>query len=362
MNERVLALHRVMDQRSLDVIIITQPKHVAYLSGYASEPHERFLGLVLPRAQEPFLLVPALDEEAARAVSSITAIMTHKDTENPYHVLKRAIRSTAKRIGIEKGHLTVARYEQLSAALDSKQWVDINDSLQAMRAIKTTEEIGRLKEAARIVEDVLKDGLKLVKVGITELDIVAELEYRMKKQWGASPSFATTVLSGPNSALPHGVPGLRKIAGGDLLLFDMGVWVDGYASDLTRTFAVGDVGKQFQQVYDIVLEANRLGIAAVCPGTAMKQVDEAARGYIEEQGYGCYFTHRLGHGLGMDVHEYPSINGVNEDLLCEGMVITIEPGIYLKDRGGIRIEDDVLVTQAGAETLTAFTRELTVIG
>ncbi|MFC5469202.1 M24 family metallopeptidase [Cohnella suwonensis] len=361
MNERLLKLYAYMEQHLLDAVLITLPKHVYYLTGFSSEPHERFLGLLLPKGDEPFLLVPALDAESAQAESTVSRIYTHTDTDNPYEVLKRCLRGTVTRLGVEKGHLTMQRYEALSEMLGAEQYIDVATPLTNMRAIKSDDEIVRLKKAARLVEQVLRDGLKHVKAGVTELDIAAELEYGMKKA-GVSPAFATTVLSGEKSALPHGATGNRVIRAGDMLLFDMGVAADGYLSDMTRTFAVGDVGARMKEIYETVLEANARGIAAVRPGAMLAEVDLAARQCITNGGYGAYFTHRVGHGLGIEVHEYPSVHGENRDLLREGMVITIEPGIYLPDIGGVRIEDDVLVTSTGAETLTTFPKQLAVIG
>ncbi|CAM4319241.1 Xaa-Pro peptidase family protein [Paenibacillus alkaliterrae] len=360
MNERLQKLYIFMVQFNLDAVIITLPKHVYYLTGFSSEPHERFLGLILPRGEEPFLLVPALDIEAAKAESTVSRVYTHTDTENPYEVLKRCLRSEVRRLGVEKKHLTMQRYEMLSETLEAEQFVDVEAPLTNMRAIKSADEIARLKNAARLVEQVLHDGLKHVKAGVTEMDIAAELEYAMKKA-GVSPAFSTTVLAGEKSALPHGATGNRLIKRGDMLLIDMGVAADGYLSDITRTFAVGDVDDKLTEIYETVLEANLRGIASVCPGAVLAEVDLAARQCIASRGYGAFFTHRVGHGLGIEVHEYPSVHGDNRDLLREGMIITIEPGIYLPGIGGVRIEDDVLVTSTGAETLTTFPKQLTVI-
>ncbi|XID90299.1 M24 family metallopeptidase [Paenibacillaceae bacterium WGS1546] len=361
MNDRLGKLYEVMDDLRLDAVLITLPKHVYYLTGFASEPHERLMGLVLPQGEEPFLFVPALDAEAAQAESSVSRIVTHADTDNPYEALKRSLPFPVSRLGVEKGHLTLRRGEALSEALGGAGFVDVEQTLTDMRAIKSAEEIVRMKEAARLAEQALREALKHVRTGVSELDVAAELEYAMKKL-GAAPAFASTVLSGEKSALPHGATGRRRIQAGDLLLFDIGVACDGYLSDMTRTFAVGEIGAKLKDVYATVLEANLRAIAAVRPGSPIADADRAARQLIEERGYGRYFTHRTGHGLGIEVHEYPSVHGDNRDLLREGMAITIEPGVYLPGEGGVRIEDDVLVTAAGAEALTTFPKKLTVIG
>lgn len=361
MNDRIRKLNEYMEQQDLDAILITFPKHVHYLTGYMSDPHERFLGLIMPKQEEPFLFVPALDEEAASKASQLRRIYTHTDTDNPYQVLKGYLPSSVKRIGIEKSHMTLQRYEALSETIAAEKFFDVESPFREMRAVKSEAEIASIRKTANIVEEVLKQSLQHVKAGVTEMEIAAEIEYCMKKA-GVSPSFTTTILSGEKSAMPHGETGDRKIKNGELLLFDMGVASDGYMSDITRTFAVGHIDDKLKDVYETVLQANLQSIAAIRPNAVIADLDRIARDHIASKGYGPYFTHRLGHGLGIEIHEYPSIHGNNRDVLREGMVFTIEPGIYLPGTGGVRIEDDVLVTADGVEVLTRFPKELTIIG
>ncbi|MEK4356410.1 Xaa-Pro peptidase family protein [Paenibacillus sp. FSL M7-1455] len=361
MSSRIEQLEQSMNEKGWDSLLVTDPKHVYYLTGFASDPHERFLGLLLVRGEEPTLIVPALDAEAANAASTVKNIVTHSDTDNPYALLQRLFKGSIGTLGIEKEQLTVARYEELSAAVSAKQYADIGPLLRGMRVNKSPEEIKRMKHAMELIEEVLRQGLKSVKTGVTEIEIVAELEYLMKKLGAQGPSFETMVLSGPKTALPHGTPGDRKIQHGDLLMFDMGVYADGYASDITRTFAVGDISPELKKIYNAVLEANLQGIQAIKPGVTLASVDKAARDAIENAGYGPYFLHRLGHGLGMDVHEYPSVHGNNADLVQPGMVFTVEPGVYVAGLGGVRIEDDIFVTDNGVEVLTSYPKELTIL-
>lgn len=361
MSSRIEQLEQSMNEKGWDSLLVTDPKHVYYLTGFASDPHERFLGLLLVRGEEPTLIVPALDAEAANAASSVKNIVTHGDTDNPYALLQRLFKGSIGTLGIEKEQLTVARYEELSAAVSANQYADIGPLLRSMRVNKSPEEIKRMKHAMELIEEVLRQGLKSVKTGVTEIEIVAELEYLMKKLGAQGPSFETMVLSGPKTALPHGTPGDRKIQHGDLLMFDMGVYADGYASDITRTFAVGDISPELKKIYNAVLEANLQGIQAIKPGVTLASVDKAARDAIENAGYGPYFLHRLGHGLGMDVHEYPSVHGNNADLVQPGMVFTVEPGVYVAGLGGVRIEDDIFVTDNGVEVLTSYPKELTIL-
>lgn len=308
------------------------------------------------------LIVPALDANAAEAASTVKNIVTHQDTDNPYLLLKEQIQGSAGTLALEKDQLTVSRYEQLRQHVNADRIEDVGIALRDLRIRKSAEEVKIIKNAVRLVEDVLTQGMARVKIGISELELVAELEYLMKKLGADAPSFATMVLSGPNTALPHGVPGARRIEAGDLLMFDLGVYAGGYASDITRTFAVGDLKPEAVNIYETVLAANLAGIQAVKPGVTYGSIDQAARKVIDDAGYGHAFVHRLGHGLGMDVHEYPSVHGLNQDILQPGAVFTIEPGIYLQGVGGVRIEDDVIVTGDGVEVLTSFPKELTVIG
>ncbi|MFH0070991.1 M24 family metallopeptidase [Peribacillus sp. NPDC056705] len=362
MNQRLHQVQQSMEREGWDHVLITDPKHVYYLSGFASDPHERFLGLLLSTVHEPTLIVPTLDADAARSASTVKNILTHQDTDNPYSLLQQLIKGSAGTIAVEKEQLTVTRFEQLQAHLDLARYEDVGTVLRELRVRKSEDEVKIMRHAVQLVEEVLKQGLTQVKVGVTEIELVAELEYLMKKLGADAPSFSTMVLSGPNTALPHGTPGSRKIESGDLLMFDLGVYAGGYASDITRTFAVGDLKPEAVRIYETVLAANMAGIAAVKPGVTYGSIDRAARQVIDDAGYGHAFVHRLGHGLGMDVHEYPSVHGLNEDLLLPGSAFTIEPGVYLQGVGGVRIEDDVVVTETGVEVLTSFPKQLTVVG
>lgn len=362
MTSRMNKLYAYMDNKNLEAMLITSPKHVYYLTGFATDPHERFLGLLLAQGEEALLLLPELDYEAAHADSTVKNIHTHSDTDNAYEILSKLMPRGIRHLGVEKDDISVQRFEAICEAVGATTYSDIGSPLREMRAIKTPGEIMRMKRAAHIVEEVLRVGVSKVEPGVTEIELVAELEYQMKKLGAQGPSFETMVLSGAKSALPHGTPDNRKVGEGELLLFDLGVYAEGYASDITRTFAVGDISDEIRGIYGTVLDANLKAIEAIRPGVTFSSLDRVARESIERAGYGPYFNHRLGHGLGMDIHEYPSIHGRNEDLLLAGMVFTVEPGIYVPSVGGVRIEDDVLVTQDGVEILTSFPKQLTVIG
>jgi len=362
MNERLLKLNALLESEGLDAAFITLPKLVYYFTGFYSEPHERLMVLVCEKGEEPFLFVPVLDHEKASRTSSVSRIYSHRDEENPFEALKRHLKAGISRIGIQAEHMNVKRYHALMEMTGASAAIELEPHLTPMRVIKSDSEIAVMKRAIHCIEEVIRTTLPMIKPGITELDVVAEMEYRMKKLGAEGPSFETMVLAGEKSGLPHGVPSQDVIREGELLLIDAGVFVDGYASDITRTFAVGQISEQLQDIYSAVLEANESMIRAGRPGVTIGSLDTAARHVIANKGYGEYFITRAGHGLGLEIHEYPSIYGGNPDLLRPGMVYTAEPGIYMAGLGGVRIEDNVLVTDDGVEVLTSFPKQLTIIG
>ena len=204
--------------------------------------------------------------------------------------------------------------------------------------------------------------LPQIEIGMTERALAGMLRREMLDLGGDIMAFGPIVAAGPNSALPHAVATDRPLQAGDLLVIDWGVYVDGYPSDITRTFAVGEISPELQRVYEIVKLANQRGKEAARPGTTGEEVDRAARRVIEENGYGEYFIHRTGHGLGLEVHEEPNMVEGNDKPLVIGNVFTVEPGIYLPDKGGVRIEDDMVVIEGGARSLTSFPRDLITVG
>lgn len=254
-------------------------------------------------------------------------------------------------------------HNQLQATFPETSYLDIQPMINKKRLKKSRNEIKYLQDAVDIIEKVLASGIKKVKVGMTESELAAELEFLMKKFGAVGPSFSTIVLAGEKAALPHGTPGDRALQRGDFLLFDFGVITrEGYCSDITRTFVIGEASEKQKEIYNIVLESNQAGIHSVKAGRALKNFDIAARKVIVGSGYGNYFNNRVGHGLGIEVHEEPSIHENNEQTAESGLFFTIEPGIYIPDYGGVRIEDEVYINEEGkAEVLTSFPRELQIL-
>ena len=244
----------------------------------------------------------------------------------------------------------------LAAVLPHAAWKNVN--LVGLRAVKTPEEMQLIRRAVAISDEAFLQLLPHIRAGRKESELAAELEYNMRKLGSTKPSFETICASGKRSALPHGVASDKVVEEGDFITFDFGAIYGGYCSDITRTVVVGKAAPWQKEIYDIVLQANLLGEKTLKAGLTGIQVDGAVRDFIGSKGYGPNFGHGLGHGVGLDIHEKPVLNRANGQPLPAGAVVTIEPGIYLPDKGGVRIEDTVLVTETGCERLTSVPKEL----
>ena len=256
--------------------------------------------------------------------------------------------------------MTVAELRRYEEKLDAKL-VPMNDKIAGFRAVKEPYELERMRKAQKITDEAFKEVLKRIHVGMTEKELAAELIYCLLKKGGEGLSFDPIVVSGPNTSLPHGVPGDRRLKEGDFITMDFGVLYQGYCSDMTRTVALGYATDEMKKVYDTVLKAQLAGIAVTKAGVTGKQIDAAARQVIQEAGYGQYFGHGYGHCLGMEVHEMPSCSPGGETVMEAGMVSSAEPGIYLPGKFGVRIEDVVIFTDDGCEDITQSPKNLIII-
>lgn len=357
MNKRLLSLIEWMKTNDVSFSFITNPDNVFYFTGFRSDPHERLLGVAIFPENDPFLICPQMEASDARNSGWSLDIVGYSDIDNPWELMAKQISKRSnglQKIAVEKQHLTLERYEELTNRFPQAAFIAAEQKLNQLRLIKDEKELASLRKAAEYADLAVKAGSEAIQEGKTELEILAEIEYEMKRQGISEMSFSTMVLTGKNAASPHGTPGHTKVQRGDLVLFDLGVVYEGYCSDITRTIAFGSLSDQQQEIYDTVLKAQQAAIDAVKPGALAKDIDLAARRIIDEAGYGQFFPHRLGHGLGISVHEYPSITETSELRLEEGMVFTIEPGIYVPGVAGVRIEDDIYVAADGPELLTAF--------
>ncbi|SDW54449.1 Xaa-Pro dipeptidase [Marininema mesophilum] len=365
-NTRVAPIIEWLKAENIDFTLITSPTQIFYLTSFNCHPHERFLGLFLFPHTEPLLVCPTLEEDRARQAGWLGEIVACPDGEDPWARIVPALHARrihmANRIAVEKESLPLSRAEALLHHYPEAKLITAEEALHRSRAQKDATEVETMAAAAQMADEAITIGLSALTEGCTETEIASLIEYEMKKRGADGMAFDTMVLFGEKTGLPHGSPGNRELKAGDMVLFDLGIVHQGYNSDITRTFAYLSCTEEQERIYHTVLTALEAALDLCRPGVRLGELDKVARQVIEDAGYGRYFTHRLGHGLGIEAHEYPSVHGNNDDILQEGMVFTIEPGIYIPDLGGVRIEDDVLITATGYRLLTGYPKEWQVVG
>ncbi len=347
-----------MAARHLDAVYISRPVSIAYLTGFLANPHERLMGLAVDD-QAATLIVPALEQQKAIEHASGAEVVAWRDGEDPYALVDAALHGRAE-IGVEKEHLTVHLAEVITTRAGISELVDVGAEIKRMRLIKNADEIETLARAAAITAEATGRILSELHEGQREVDVAFVLGTIIGELGGAL-SFPSLVQSGPNSALPHHQHSSRTLAKGDFVLLDFGAEFGGYKADVTRMAVVGEPSAKQREIHRIVLEAHDAAIASVRPGIATGDVDAAARTVIDSAGYGGQFFHRIGHGLGLEEHEDPSLDPRSTTVLEPGMVFTIEPGIYIPGFGGVRIEDDVVVEHDGCRVLTRSDPSLRVV-
>lgn len=340
--------------RETEAMLITSPENIRYLCGFSGSE-----GSIVLTRQEGFFLTDGRYTTQAREEVKCLDVITYKEKIKGIAGIIKKLRLWS--VGLEAHAVTVGFLKELEKEIPTTLLQPYSDKLEQLRIIKDTSEITILKKAAHIASQSLQQVMPLIKPGVREIEVAAELEYRIRKNGGDGPSFPFIVASGVRAALPHGTASQKKIAAGDLVVVDYGAIYDGYASDETCTFIVGKPTRLQKRIYGIVQEAQKRALDELKPGQALKKVDEAARSYIGKQGYEKYFKHGTGHGIGLAVHEPPRISFLSNDTAREGMVVTIEPGIYLAGWGGVRIEDTAVVTRHGAEIITGTNKALTVL-
>jgi Xaa-Pro aminopeptidase len=340
----------------IDALLVTGSANVRYLSGFTGSN-----GMLLVFEDSAvFFTDPRYAIQSAQQVS-VEAIVVPKGGLLPA-VVKYVKKKRLKRLGFEKHNLSYQQYAFLQDELPSKiRLKAIEDVILKQRMIKTDEEIGAIRRSVITNSKAFDRAIKEIRPGVRESEIAAELEYQMRREGADRPAFETIVASGARTALPHAHPTSRAIGKDELVLIDVGASQDGYASDMTRMLHLGRHSRKIGEMYRAVLEAQLAGVAAVRPGVTAGQVDKAARSVLKKHGLDKTFTHSTGHGLGLEIHEPPRLGKGDETRLESGMTITIEPGAYIEDFGGIRIEDTVLVTESGCEVLTPTPKELITI-
>lgn len=349
--QKLEKLRALMEKKNLDALIVTSGQNRRYISGFTGSAGL----LVITKAKQLFITDFRYIEQAAEQAPDFE-IIEHKQSivlETAAQLLKEG----AQQVGFEHEDVTFALYQQFRDAVKA-DLIPASGLIEELRLIKSEAELQIMKTAAEIADAAYTHILTFVKPGMKEIEVSNELEFFMRKQGATQSSFDTIVASGYRSALPHGVASEKEIQKGELVTLDYGALYNGYCSDITRTFAVGEISDKLREIYDIVLEANLRGVAGVKPGITGKEADALTRDYISEKGYGQYFGHSTGHGVGMDVHESPALSFRSDTVLKPGMVVTVEPGIYIPEVGGCRIEDDLVLTADGSERLTFSTKDL----
>jgi Xaa-Pro dipeptidase len=346
-----------------DGLVLNAGPSLAYISGLQFHLMERPVVFLLVAGEKPFIVLPALEEQKLDTVDFDLEAISYAD--NPAHWQQcfdsacRQIGLQGLKIGFEPRQLRLLEYGYLETASPTTSFTGADEAITRCRARKDPDEVRRLQKAVSIAQDSLVAVLPRIGAGLSERQVAAELVIELFRQGSEQPlPFSPIVSTGPNGATPHAAPSERTLQEGDLLIIDWGARWQGYVSDLTRTLAIGTVEDEAMRLHELVLRANAAGRSAAQPETACSAVDRAARSIIEAAGYSTFFNHRTGHGIGMECHEEPYIHDGNDTLLKPGMSFTVEPGIYLKGKYGVRIEDDVLITEDGSRSLSDFSREL----
>ncbi|MFU8795378.1 MAG: M24 family metallopeptidase [Dethiobacteria bacterium] len=352
--ERIERLRAIIAEHNLDAMLIVNPENRYYLSGFTGTS-----GALLINLNKAYLLTDFRYAVQAKEQAADYEIILFRD--HYYEAINDLISSEGwEKIGIESRHLSCHNLDILKEKLPA-QLIQVEESVEKLRRVKSTDEIEQLREGAKKLDLAYKWLLEEIKPGRIERELAVELEIFLLRQGAERTSFTFIVASGLRGSMPHGVASEKAIGQGELVTIDFGSVFNKYATDMTRTVAIGAVDERLKEIYDIVRHAQEKGFQSIKPGITAKDADSAARVIIEEAGYGEFFGHGLGHGIGLETHEQPALNKKNEAVLEPGMVITVEPGIYIPDFGGVRIEDMVLVTETGAERLTESTRELIII-
>ena len=344
-------------KEGLDAILITDEKNQRYAAGFPFTD-----GAVLVSREKAWLITDSRYIEAASAAAGdCCAVQLYDRSHGLYELVRQALTEAGvQRLGGEEQKLNYAEYTGLEKTL-GLPLLPAQAVLSRLRAVKDEEELENMREAQRISELALAETLPLIRPGMTEREVAAELVYRMLRHGSEGNSFDPIVVTGSKTSLPHGIPGDKVIQSGDFVTMDFGSLKGGYCSDMTRTVAVGSATEEMRSIYAVVLEAQLAGIAAAKAGVPGCEIDGAARKVIQDAGYGEYFGHGFGHSLGLDIHENPSANPRGKTPMPAGAVVSAEPGIYLPGKFGVRIEDVMILRDGGCEVITKAPKELIIL-
>lgn len=350
-----MRLDAIREEKKVDAILITNMLNIRYFTGFTGST-----GIALAIGKKRYFVTDfRYIEQANDQVISSGFEVVREDRDALEKVAELLKKEEVTTLAIEDTSITLTQYRSFKKKFENIELVDLGDRFLRERMIKTEKEIEIIKEAVRITDKAFEIIRPLIKEGAVEKDLATELEYQMKKLGADGPSFDIIVASNHRSAMPHGVASEKKLAAEGFVKFDFGCFYKGYASDMTRTVYLGeDPSEKHIEIYNTVLEAQKLAIQSVKAGMTNRELDKIARDYITEKGYGAEFAHGLGHGIGLQIHEYPGVGFKSEEMVLEeNMVITIEPGIYIAGFGGVRIEDDIVVKNNGYEILNTTSKE-----
>ncbi len=341
----------------VDAAVFFSDSNRFYFSGY----HSSF-GIVFLLPSRGYFITDSRYADEVRAVISQDFEVITSDKTGAFDIIKQFIEDNGVKIlGYEDATLLHSEYLSLTSIFGGVKFVGVSDVVGLMRAVKSEDELTKIRQAAQISDKALLSVQKSIKLGVTEREIRNELEYQMRLLGADGPAFDSIVAFGAHTAVPHAHCGEKKLEKGDFILIDFGARVGSYCSDMTRTMSFGEPSSKLKALYSSVQFAQKYALSGIKAGLTGKEVDSFAREYLRARGLGEYFTHGCGHGLGLDIHEFPSLSKTSEDMLEENMVITCEPGVYVKGLGGVRIEDTVIVKKDGVEILNSVTKELIIL-
>lgn len=351
---RINRIREKMKEGRVEGLLITSPYNRHYLSGFTGST-----GWLLVTQTRAFFITDFRYIEQAQAECKDYEIINNQ-RDNITALAQLVAEEQLTHIGFEAQDVSYELYDLLVSDIQAT-WIPVSGWVEDLRSIKEDHEIEIIKQACHIADQAFIHILDYIQPGKTEREVANELDFYMRSLGASGVSFDTIVASGVRSALPHGVASDKIIESGDMITLDFGCYYKGYVSDMTRTIALGSVDAQLQEIYEIVLTAQKRVIEYIKPGMLCSKVDAIARDYITEQGYGDAFGHSTGHGIGLEVHEQPMLSARSKEILRVHQIVTDEPGIYLEGLGGVRIEDDLLITEQGCELLTHAPKELLVI-
>ena len=354
---RIARIQALLAERDLDAALLVHLPHIRWAVGFSGSS-----GLLLVGRQEAHFLSDRRYETQAR--EQVRGARVHTPGYQLLeHMVETGLMASYRRVLLQSEYTSLSQWEELRSRFPQVEWVPVAGFLDRERAVKDEEEREAIRQAVAITDRVFEEVLPLLRPGISERELAAEITYRQLRHGAEAVSFEPIVASGPRSALPHGRASDRVLEEGDVVVLDFGCVFRGYCSDMTRTVCIGRArDPEFAQVYRVVLEAQQRAIEVARGGMVSRDLDAVARRIIEAHGYGSYFGHGLGHGVGLEIHEYPRVSFLADYPLPAGAVVTIEPGVYLPDRFGVRIEDIVWLTPDGAEVFTRSPKELIEVG